>query len=68
MDRQFDNVRVTESTHILDLALNTILGTRHIDDVLRDELHSDLVAGESVKGHWCIDEWSEQHEIERTHS
>jgi hypothetical protein len=50
-DRQLDNVRVTESTHILDLALDTILGTRHIDDVFRDELHSDLVAGEGMDGH-----------------
>ena len=61
-------MRVTKSTHILDLALYTILGTRHIDDVLRDELHSDLVTGESMKGHWCIDERGEQDEVERTHS
>ena len=51
---------VTKSTHIFDLALNTILGTRHIDNVLRDKLHGDLVTGERMKGHWCIDERSEQ--------
>ncbi len=67
-DRQLDNVGVTESTHVLDLALNTILGTCHVDDVLRDELHCDLVTSESMNGHWCIHESSEQDKMQSTHS
>ena len=67
-DRQLDNVGVTKSTHILDLALNTILGTCHIDDVFRDELHGDLVTSESMHGHWCIHESSDQDKMQNGHA
>ena len=48
---QFDDMRMPESPHVLHFALHSCLGLRGSDDLLRNELHGYLVAGDGVDGH-----------------
>ena len=50
-DVQFDDVRMPEGSHVLDFPLDSCLGLRGSNDLLRDKLHRHLVTGDGVDGH-----------------
>ena len=62
---QLDDVRVPESAHVLHLALHPGLSPMLGNGVLRDELHSDLLAGHGVYGHYIPP--SQTRKITRVH-
>ena len=51
VDLQFDDMRVSQHPHILDFTLNAVLGFGRCDNLLRDELHSNLVSSDGMHGH-----------------
>lgn len=50
---QLDDVWVAQSAHILDLSLHPRPRLGRIDDLLRDELHRDLVSSYGVYCHYA---------------
>lgn len=56
---QLDDVWMSESTHVLDLALHTGLGFGHVDDGLGYVLHGDPLSGDGMCRH-CIEREKEK--------
>lgn len=54
MDIQLDDMWMSESTHVLDLALDPGLGFGHVDDGLGDILHGDPLSSDGMRCH-CQD-------------
>lgn len=50
---QLDNVGMSQSAHVLNLALHSGLGSMLRNGMLRDELHGDLLTGNGVYGHYA---------------
>ena len=48
---QLDDMRMPESTHVLDLALDTGLGLGHMNDGLGDVLHGDPLSSDGMGCH-----------------
>ena len=44
---------MSEGAHVLDLALDSGLGSMLRNGMLRDELHGDLLTGNGVYGHYA---------------